>query len=166
MTTRRGSRRSRGARAPRASTVWTNQGSISQNLAAGAEGIFDLLSLARLPATLEGGLTVLRMILRLGVRAQASNTTPLGAFGVSVVTRDAFSGLAVPDPLTDLVDWYLWHGFAMFDSDSAGREWNFDIRTARRLRGEDRTLVAVMEADATSSALTWDMDVRLLCRRS
>ncbi len=84
------------------------------------------------------------------------------------MTRDAFAAGAVPDPVSDLVDWYYLRHEAVRSNDLADiftRE--FDIRTSRRIRGQDRTLIAVFDNPAASGvAVDVSISVRLLLQRS
>jgi len=77
--------------------------------------------------------------------------------------------VTVPSPITDLVDWY-WH--ANFNVNNIGTEVldvspPVDIRTARNIRGEDRTLQFIFEVNAAAGTGMSDMSIstRLLLAR-
>ena len=91
------------------------------------------------------------MLFQLWVAPGAANLDTFGSMGVSTITRDAVAAGVVPDPGTDLVDWYLHRAFTVHNED-AGRfeKSEYDIRTARRIRGVDRGLVAVLEVSPAS----------------
>ena len=140
-------------------------------VAIGGQAIVDLLPPGSVPPAFLAGLVVLRMIGELQLTAQSADQDGFGAFGVTMVTRDAVAGAAVPDPIIDLVDWYYHQNWfnnesRVGDFQEAGRT-RFDIRTARRIRGEDRTLVAVFENNAASAqAVKFSTTVRLLLGRA
>ena len=108
-----GRRRARGRRSTGSKPVvaWYNT-SFGADVAAAATSTADLLLPANLPAGYQSGLTVIRMIVKFALVAQAVNTQVLGALGIFVTPRDGV-GLANPNPGTSLVDWYLQAGVSM-----------------------------------------------------
>ena len=162
---RRGRRTSR--RSPRKILSWFNNAGVPAAIAIGAQGLQDLLPIATLMPQFLGGLTVLRMIGTLELTAQTADQDVFGSLGIAVMTRDAFAGAAVPDPILDHVDWYYQQNWfnnesRVGDLQEAGRT-SFDIRTARRIRGEDRLLAAVFEnSSASAAAIKFRLSVRLL----
>jgi len=165
MTTKRRGRSRRSG--SRVKTAWWNISTLKTSLGPGAIGIFDLLPIGALPNGFEGGLTVLRMIGALSIVPATANLPVQYAQGVLTMTTQAFTSGNVPNPLVDLVDWYyLQHGFiqqASIETD----ERPFDIRTARRIRGEDRTLVhAIINSASSATTLTYTFSTRLLLARS
>ena len=111
-------------------------------------------------------LTVIRAILQVGMRGTTSATDYFGAFGISVVTRDALTAAAVPDPISDLVDWY-WHknfvGQRDADAGSPYMYHDVDLRSGRAIRGEDRTMAFILDVNAASaSGVTFSLGARLL----
>ncbi len=168
MTTRRRSRRSSG-RSVRRPTEWFNNTSVPATLAIGGVAVFDLLPLGGLPPALEGGLTVMRMLGAFNVRVDADGATIIVGMGVCVVTRDAFAAGAIPEPITDLVDWYFLkhtHQQGLTATARIVRDYEFDIRSKRRIRGVDRTLVAVIENSGISNATVLvGVSTRLLLAR-
>ena len=155
--TRRGTRRS---------TAWFNNSNTPLTIAAFASGVFDLLPLAGIPEGFGGGLTVVRMIGHLDVRSDQVNELVYSA-GIAVMTRDAFAAGATPDPVSDLVDWYWLDSRFIRQTDIEVVSTPFDIRTARKVRGEDRTLAFVIQNNGPGSAnLAFMIHVRLLLMRS
>ncbi len=128
-----------------------------------------MLPAAFIPEGFQGGLTVIRTILQVKVRAEADNSNCFGAVGVTVSTRDALAALAMPEPITDLVDWYYLTSYWVNQESerSATAIAEIDLRSARRIRGEDRTLVMVIQANPGSEAsLQVSPMARMLLRRS
>ena len=159
-------RRSRGSRARRP-TAWFNGTILPVTIGAGAASTTDWTPKASIPEGYAGGFTVLRAIINLQFDAVTANQQISGNFGLCVVTRDAFAGGALPDPITDLVDWYLLRPFRLINPDRRVMELNFDLHTSRRIRGEDRTLVSVTESDSGSASnLGFSFGFRLLLQQS
>ena len=147
--------------------MWWNISSVPASVAIGSQLVFDLTPLAALPAGLEGGFTCKRMIITARLRQAAFDATSLGAFGVLVATRVA--SLDLPDAIVDLVDWYLQQGWDAFreSDDPVVKEFNYDIKTARKVRGEDRTLWFVTNNSAASAAaIVASATVRMWLQRS
>ena len=168
MITRPPARRSRRGSRRRTPTVWFNIGSVPATVVAGLKIVFDLLPVSELPAALLAGSTVLRMIGKYTILNQTDNVNVFGAYAVAVVTRAALAAGSVPEPIGDLVDWYYHDGFNVRQEVNRDtREVTFDIRTARRIRGEDRTLMAICEnSSASVSSLVFYTSMRLLMSRS
>ena len=166
MTMRRRSRSSSRRSSRRRQTLWFNVGTIATAVAIGGQAIVDLLPPGTTPPQIQGGLTVVRMIGELIISSQTADQDGFGAFGITTVTRDAFTAGAVPDPIVDLVDWY-YHTLVAVNSSLVGdlsRYTQWDIRTARKIRGLDRTLCAVFDVNAASAqALKFSVNTRLLC---
>ena len=163
MTTRRRSR-SGPRRGPRPALAWMNSATSPTSVLAGVSSFADLLPINRVPDGYAGGLTVRRMLISFNVRGETVNAENTGSFGVSVVTRDAIAGAVLPDPAADLVDWYVQKNISWFADTLAYRRWEFDIRTSRKVRGEDRTLVAMFD-NGGSAVATWTVEWRLLLQR-
>jgi len=88
----------------------------------------------------------------------------VGLYGMTVVSLDSFNAGAVPDPSVDLVDWYYLDGFYLDEGANSALRVNrfpFDIRTARKIRGEDRTLVFVLD---NNSAAGFDVKFSVFTR--
>jgi len=57
-----------------------------------------------------------------------------------------------PDPEADLIDWYWQKNFYLIDSSSVQlHRFPIDIRSARRIRGEDRGLTWVIKNSSGSA---------------
>ena len=104
------------------------------------------------------------MILQVMSQPGAASTDHYGAFGVSVVTRQAFIAGSLPRPITHLVDWYVLKHFYMRTEGALETRAivDVDIRTARKVRGEDRTLVASLETAPASGLIRFSIQSRLL----
>ncbi len=90
-----------------------------------------------------GTATLIRSVIRLMYGTDSVSTSSAWqqvAFGITVMTNDAFAGLVVPDPLTGdfQQSWYYWTCL-MHRSQSSGSPQgvvqDVDIHSARRLRG-------------------------------
>ena len=115
-----------------------------------------------------GAMTCVRLILRLTNQTQVGGGNIVTDFGVAVVTEDGFLAGNVPDPqLYDDYNWYL-RDFLYHPSASIGDAGvitrQFDIRTARKLRGADHTL-ALIVYNGGNQAINWAADWRLLLVR-
>ena len=87
----------------------------------------------------------------------------VGAFGITTLTRDAFTAGAVPDPLVDLVDWYLHKNIYVRGAATDMTRWSFDLRTGRVIRGFGRTMAFVLDVSAaSSSSFEFSVSARLL----
>jgi len=115
------------------------------------------------------------LISLLGVAA-ADGDGFLGASGIGIVSLDAFTAGAVPDPASDL-EWpgWMWHSFFnVMDRDisdpaaSAGTAFQrFDIDTkAMRKMGESEVLIGVTQLLVENGAATLDFsaDTRVLIK--
>ena len=166
--------RGRSARrgSPRKQGAWFNSLSAPVAIAIGGQAIIDLTPLAGVPEGFGGGFTVRRMIGWFTGLAAAGNLTVTGALGIYVGDRDAFAAGAVADPLVDLMDWYYLNGYTRRADVAAERSapplGEFDIRSGRRIRGENRTLIAVLDVSAAAAASLDDFQlfVRLYLQRS
>ena len=163
---RRGTSRPRSRRGKATPTTWWNVSS-GNNLT--GPGVSNRLALvdpnsAGLPATFEAGLTVVRTILRVIIRSDSLNQFNLGSYGLAVRT-----GTAVIDVILSLLDWYLhqnWENILAVAADTA-QFWSkdYDLRTARRIRGKDRHLDFMVTNSSTSvGSIRWGVYARLLLR--
>ena len=98
------------------------------------------------------------------MRSNALNQVNFGAFGVAVRT-----GTAVIDVILELLDYYLhqnWVNVVSNVGDST--QWfqkDYDIRTARRLRGQGRHLdFLVTNNSASAGSIRWSVNARLLLK--
>ena len=134
---------------PKQKTLWWNRASVPATVTANGTAVFDLTPLVGLPASVEGGFTCRRMLTSWHIRPVSTGLNAFGAFGVLVAPRSASSNL--PNPIVDLVDWYLLHHWWV----RAGEvnqifPFEFDIRTNRKVRGEDRSLFGILASSAAS----------------
>ena len=128
-----------------------------QTVAAGGAFLINLDRTAR-----TGPETIRRMLGQLRV-AGATSGDEYG-LGVTVVTNDALSATAVPDPLIapdEQQGWYLWIagsiGPTLRDVIDA-----FDIRTARRVAVDAALVLHFQAASGNTSALEVGFQARLL----
>ena len=164
MVTRRTSRRGRAPsrRGPRRQTTWENLCIEFAHGTAGSEVIADLTP-EPMGSDLIGTATLIRSLMEFSFMmdtASTGATVQQIAFGITVMTNDAFAAGAVPDPLTGdfQQSWYYWTCKQIIGSAGAGPRlvsWNVDIRSARRLRGGFK-LVAISESPAAN-----DLDTTL-----
>jgi len=158
-------RRTRGSSTP---TMWWNEQSANNLLAVGASSRFSLANPnnVNLPGTFQAGFTAVRMILNVIIRSEVLNQANFGAYGVLVNTA-----LSTIDAILDLYDYYVhrnWHVLQVAPTDLAQAEReDYDIRTARRVRGEQRSLDFVITNNAASGgAIRWTVGARLLLKGS
>ena len=119
-----------------------------------------------MPATFQAGFTVVRMIVEVVIKSVGLNQVNFGAYGVFV--NVAFS---VVDAILDLLDYYLhtnWENVTNSVNDSAQTyRRSYDIRTARRVRGEQRQLDFIATSNSGSSGVVqWTVNSRLLLKGS
>ncbi len=83
-------------------------------------------------------------------------------WGITVVTSDALSAMAVPDPSGDnRLGWYGWDRLTGHQV-GVHREKHYDLRTARIVRPL-HTLILVVDGDGLNTGtITYDMTIRLL----
>ena len=135
------------------------------SVAAGSHGVFDMTGLTDLPEGLAAGFTCVRMIGSVKLRPGAGNVDASGTYGIAVVTRDsAASGF--PHPTTDFLDWYYLRHYAQRTADVNADyvDHPFDIRTKRTVRGQDRTLLFVI--DSVVETIIWSLSFRLLLQKT
>ncbi len=120
-----------------------------------------------LPDTFQAGLTVIRMIIGVTLRATGAGQIIFGNWG-AYVADDTSSGT---DTILDLLDYYLlrpWYHIQsdVNDGNQVLRE-NFDIRTMRKLRGRERRLRWTLTNNAASGgSVSFNVNVRFLLRAS
>ena len=111
---------------------------------------------------LRGALTIKRMFLHVAISNGATGVFAEGAFGVEVGSTRSMP--TVPDsPIVDLTGWYLHQNFNQMPLGGEAKDYNYDIRTARKITGEDRTLWFMLEVNGGSlAAVEFVVSVRLL----
>ena len=142
--------------------TWWNVASVPASIAAGGISNFTLAqgSVTAFPLLLRAGFTCLRMILDVHIRQNAINLNIDGAFAVYVGDENGAGGV---DPLIDFFDYYLHQNFAQRDDEVNYKDYHYDIRTARRVRGETRALeFNLTNSSGSASALTFSVSARLL----
>ena len=160
MTTRRAGRRS-ASRAARRPMAWFNNGSDMQTLAGSTSITFPLLPPGTLPAGYSSGMTVLRLIVR--VTSAAVNVLEVvnAIYAFYVTIRPGI--VEVPNLNADLLDYYLL-GQIEIPSTPVGTiptVQSFDIRTARRLRGDRDLLFRITNLETTPMQIGMSMRVLL-----
>ena len=166
MSTRSFTRRSRRGGA-RSSKAWYSNGVEQTTVAPGGGLTSNLFQVSTLPQGYLGGYTILRLILRLVVIpiavAQANNW-------ITAFYTDTDNGLTVPPNLNaDQYDYYYLqgggNGAALVAPES--QILDKDIRTARRIRGEDRTLMFRFEnLSSSEGSVNFGVEFRALLTRS
>ncbi len=152
-------------RRARTKTVWSQNRFTHQLGIGGVESITDI-SHPAIGANNEPTGAILRMLGTWNVSPVVGGSLEDYEFavGVSVVTIDALSAGATPDPLTDVTqDWYFWDSW-LGKLNAVGTSTytkSFDIRSSRRLR-EGFRLVWVTENPAIEIAGLLSMSLRTL----
>ena len=164
MTTRRGSRngyRRRGRSTPKPG-AWFNNQSAPAVVTAGGSAFFDLFPTGpgNLQSTFEAGFTCLRCIAEVDIQAVLSASSSHGAFGIAVVSRDALDSAAIPDAITGLQDWYWHRNFWLRGRDDEMVREKIDLRTARKIRGSERTLAFVLNVAIGVASLEFSFNHR------
>jgi len=84
-----------------------------------------------------------------------------GSVGFMVAPRAASTQL--PNPITDFVDWYWQYNYDTRDNEAEPRKTNVDIRTARKVRGIDRTLFMKLQSSVGSGgSIVFGISARML----
>ncbi len=174
MPTYRGSR-TRRTRAPRQKTTWENLAFDLPFTSAASQTVANLTPEPM--QTVHGGVglaTVKRIILN-GILAVNNNTTHATNLqhifiGICVVTLDAFTAGAVPDPSSDFnQDWLYWTSRSIMrpaTQNSAYVTWEADIRSARKLRGGYVLALVVDNGDGNDVSFDVGLSMRLLWSQS
>ena len=118
------------------------------------------------PAGWRTGLTLLRCILKCWIRNDVTASDQnRGSFGLYVGTD---IGAQFSDPETDLIDWYWQENWCHRSANNNDlQEFSIDLRSARKLRNEDRTLFFVMKNSASSNgSIQYSLNMRALMARS
>jgi len=160
-TRRRAPSRSSRRGSPRR-TVWWYESSAPAAVAIAGNSVFDLTPIATIPGSAVGGFTIVRAIMTVTMRASVINLDAFGSFGVLVAPASAIA--ALPDAILDLADWY-WHK-NFFVRDTGGDsmvEYDIDLRSSRRVRGEARSLFHRLTVNAgAGSGINFSITGRFL----
>ncbi len=162
MTMRRTHRRgSSGRRTSRRITTWENL-AIEFTLASGANAITADLTPEPMGEALVGTATIVRSILTFNHQLLQTNAANQHvAVGITVMTNDAFTAGATPDPAGDFQqDWYYWHimnSVRVSGGAPENNRWEADIRSARRLRGGFKLVMVVqtLSAEHPTNSSMW-----------
>ena len=165
MTTfRRRRSSSRGfSRGPRVPTTWEQVLSTFNRTIVLSQTILDITQLQISSGTTTGG-TIVRSIGDISISSNdAAGDQGQFTVGICVVTKDAFTAGAVPDPLTDLEhDWYYWLSKELsFDFIGEVQHFLWDLRSARKLR-EGYRLVLVIDKGTTEGSIDFVVAMRNL----
>ncbi len=106
------------------------------------------------------------MIIEVIIGSLVANNANFGAWGVLVNV-----GFSAVDAILDLLDYYLhknWFNITNTPNDRAQvSRRDYDIRTARRVRGEQRQLDFVITNNgASAGSVVWTMSSRCLLKGS
>ena len=117
--------------------AWFNDGIDVQSLGASTSLTHPMFPPGTMPEGYIAGFTILRLLVRLTWGAAAADlVNALAAFYVG-----ARNLLTVPPNLnSDLLDYYLYAGLQLPSGGVESASQMFDIRSKRRIRGEDRTV--------------------------
>jgi len=162
--TQRGRGRRSFRRAPRAPMSWFNDGIDVQNLAGSTSLTSELMQTAVLPEGFISGMTILRLLVRISFAAQAAADVVNAIAAFYVATRPSLT--TPPNLNADLLDYYLFAGLqAPTTAGAVAHSQVYDIRSMRRIRGEDRGLFfRVTNNEVTGIQV--GMEMRALLRKS
>ena len=162
MTTRGRGRRS-SSRGSKPIMLWYNNGVDLQSLAASTSITAPLLTTGVIPEAYLHGMTILRLILRIAFSQGATNAIVNAVTAFYVGTKGT-AGLP-PNLNADLANYYYYGGLQLplaNQSGSPGRILEADIRTKRRIRGEDTDLFwRVTNNEATDMQVGMEMRILL-----
>ena len=167
MTTTRRAPRSRGrSRSPRPTMTWWNNAIDPQSLAPNTTAVSQLTLLAPpFPDGYQSGFTILRLIVNLVVAPTIANAAVLGIAALYVGATGLLT--TPPNLLTDLLDYY-WHQHIQEPTGggTAPRAYEVDLRSARRIRGEERRLLFQITNRDLVNSLEFGLATRMLLKRS
>ena len=164
----------RGRSGPKRVTSWVGPADQAfLSVATGAKVIISIFTLATSVPSLDRP-TIVRTRGEVSVHpaSAAADVSIVGAFGLAVVSTDAFAaGVAsIPGPFDDAdwEGWYVWRSFSfryeLLDATASlifTRSWEVDSKAMRRL-GTNTTCVAV--AESQSGAFEISMPLRTLIK--
>ena len=106
-----------------------------------------------LPVAQRAGVTVVRMLLNYFMRPVSANLDIFVDTGILMVTSDALAVPAVPDPdQAEFPGWYFWRSQHLYGAVDQVKEFDFDIRTKRKIPGPNQGLVWVVANNVISDA--------------
>ena len=165
MTTRRrGGRRGR-SRAPRRASEWFDT-QINLTLSSASQTFQDLL--LNVSDNLRKGMTIVRVIMDLYGVLSVAGSGGLIHLGLTIVNDDAISALAFPDvDNADEQPGWMWRAAAVIatsDPNDSSQMVRFirDLRSMRRLPGEDVSLMLIADSGTLTAPVNIDGLIRTL----
>ena len=146
--------------------AWFNNGLDPQTLAPNTSATTDLTTGAPpFPAGFQSGFTILRCLVTLLIAPSVSNAAAFGLAALYVATQNS---LTVPPNLNaDLLDYYWFQGVHSLDGGGTiPQRYDVDLRSSRRVRGEDRALFFNLVNNDLVNSLEFGLEVRMLLKKS
>ena len=146
-------------------TSWFNDSVLIQSLGPTSQVVFDLTPATQLPEGFLSGFTILRFLLTVVGAPTAVLQTASLIWGAYVYGRAAIG--SPPDLVLDNMDYYVRDELQV-PSDPVNTpliQKQVDIRTARRIRGEDRS-VHIQMRNIGSTAAIFGLSWRMLLKKS
>ena len=138
MTSMRRRRSSSRSRAPRRRTLWWNVATVPLSVTGGVIANLTMagFTIPAFPSILRNGFKSIRMLLEVELHLNSPiSTDAYGAFAAYVGDEN----IGVVSPVADLYDYYVHQNWSA-NNDGQSKYYNYDIRTARNVRGEQRNL--------------------------
>ena len=158
MPARRSSRRS--SRGPRRRTQWENASLTAVTLGTGALGVTDMTS--GWYTNVRAGITLLRTLGSLSVRALIDQLPQDWAFGIIHLNEEEAAANAFPEPFSDTER--LWvtriQGVSINGLEYAIH--GFDVKAKRLFRRHNDRLYAIMETGGTGNSVSYAFGTRNL----
>ena len=166
MTTRRARGRSSFKRGPRPTMAWFNNGLDIQSLPANTNATSILTSTAPpMPAGFPSGFTILRCLVKLVIKQDAAGVDAEGLAALYVAADGSL--VTPPDLNADLMDYYWFQGIQVPSNTALlPKSYDVDLRSGRKVRGEDRGLIFQLLNTSLVNPLTFGLEVRMLLKRS
>ena len=145
--------------------AWYNDSVLVQSLNGTSQIVFDLFPAANLPVGYQSGFTVLRFLLKVTAASTAVLQAVNLAWGAYVYGRQAIG--SPPDLILDHMDYYVRDGLHLPGDPVSTQPLtsSVDIRSARRIRGEDRSMHIQMR-NTGANPLVFGLQWRALLKRS
>ena len=143
--------------------MWFHNQGVPAIVLPNSQSTLELTPLSLLPGGLEGGFTCHRLIASLSLVPVGANLDVYGSMGVYVAPRAA----TAPNPITDNLDWYWHYDFVERQAILNIVRHAVDIRTGRKVRGEDRTITAtIFNNVGSATSIVWSIETRMWLTRS
>ena len=145
--------------------AWFNNGLDIQSLPANTNVTAILTSTAPpMPAGFPSGFTILRCLVKLVIKQDAAGVDAEGLAALYVATDGAL--VMPPNLQADLLDYYWFQGVQVPSNIALlPTRYDVDLRSARRVRGEDRGLLFQLLNTSLVNPLTFGLEVRMLLKR-